>query len=304
MFVEKRINGKSIKYYLVYSYREKGIVQKKRKYLGQDLNKTELEAKTITVKEEINEIISEFNTEVFSFSLTRNQVEKLNASSKIKIVHFNDIEWQAFTETFTYNTNAIEGSTIQENEVREILREKRAFDVEEKETRGVAKAVDYIRNTKEEFSVDLIKKLHDLCFHDTKSYAGQLRNVGVVVKNARGEVVHRGIPYSEVKPSLENMVAWYEKNKLTFKPLILAAIMHDEFENIHPFEDGNGRVGRLLLNFILLRYNYPPINIKLQDRVKYYKTLQEYSKNKNIKPTVLFLISQYKKTLKEVTTNK
>ncbi|VVB70073.1 Fic/DOC family protein [uncultured archaeon] len=304
MFVEKRVHGKSIKYYLVYSYREKGIVKKERKYLGQDLDKTELEAKTNIAKQEISQTISKFTTQIFSFSLTKNQVEKLNASSKIKIVHFNEKEWQAFTETFVYNTNAIEGSTVQENEVREILREKRAFDVEEKETRGVAKAVDYIRNTKEEFSVELIKKLHDLCFHETKSYAGQFRNVGVVVKNSRGEVVHRGIHYSEVKSSLEKMTIWYEKNKLNFKPLVLAAIIHNEFENIHPFEDGNGRVGRLLLNFILLKNNYPPINVKLQDRMKYYSTLQEYSKNKNIKPTIIFLITQYKKTLKQVTTNK
>lgn len=86
--------------------------------------------------------------------------------------------------------------------------------------------------------------------------------------------------------------------------MVLAAILHNQFERIHPFKDGNGRVGRLLLNFILLKNNYPPINILLEDRAEYYKTLQEYSNKDELKPTLEFLISQYKKTLKKVSTKK
>ena len=84
--------------------------------------------------------------------------------------------------------------------------------------------------------------------------------------------------------------------------MVLAAIMHNQFEYIHPFQDGNGRVGRLLLNFVLLKNKYPPIDISLEDRAEYYLTLQEYQKNRNLKPTVEFLVKQYKKTLSKVTT--
>ena len=91
-----------------------------------------------------------------------------------------------------------------------------------------------------------------------------------------------------------------DKNK--FKPLVLAAIIHNQFEYIHPFQDGNGRVGRLLLNFILLKNNYPPINIALEDRGKYYSSLRDYELIYDIKPMVKFLVDQYKKTLKKVTT--
>jgi len=72
-------------------------------------------------------------------------------------------------------------------------------------------------------------------------------------------------------------------------------LAHNEFENIHPFQDGNGRVGRLLLNYVLIKHKYPPINIRVKDRARYYKVLQAFEKKNNIKPTLKFLISQYKK---------
>ena len=100
------------------------------------------------------------------------------------------------------------------------------------------------------------------------------------------------------------MISWYKENKRKFRPLVLAAILHDQFEYIHPFQDGNGRAGRLLLNFILLRNGYPPINISLDDRAEYYRTLQEYEKKQNVRPTVEFLVEQYEKTLRMVTTKK
>ena len=91
-------------------------------------------------------------------------------------------------------------------------------------------------------------------------------------------------------------------NKGKFRPLVLAAILHNQFEHIHPFKDGNGRVGRLLLNYILLKNKYPPINIMLEDRQEYYRSLYEYSKHDDMKPTLNLLVKQYKKTLKEVST--
>ncbi|MBI3033821.1 Fic family protein [Candidatus Woesearchaeota archaeon] len=112
------------------------------------------------------------------------------------------------------------------------------------------------------------------------------------------------VSVSHLSLALRDMVSWYEQNKNKFKPLVLAAIIHNQFEYVHPFQDGNGRVGRLLLNFILLKRKYPPISINLEDRAEYYRTLHEYQKNQNLKPTVEFLVKQYKKTLRKVTTRK
>jgi len=309
MYVEKRKIGSKIKYYLVHSYREKNKVRKIRKYLGQNLTRHELEEARNKAKKHVLELLEELNTEIFFFTLTKNQINKLNESDeKIKITHFDQREWQRFTEEFVYNTNAIEGSTIQREEVPEILHKQKVSDAEELETKGVAKAVEYIRNTKDDLSIDLIKKLHDICFKGSKSFAGQIRKVEVAVMNSRGEILHQGMSFLQLNSALKDMVSWYKENKSKFKPLVLAAIIHNQFEYIHPFQDGNGRVGRLLLNFILLKNKYPPINITFGDRAEYYMTLQEYQKNQNLKPTlkptVEFLVKQYKKTLKEVTTRK
>lgn len=305
MYVEKRKSGKSVKYYLIYSYREGEKIEKIRKYLGSNLSKEELKEKIKRAEKIILDLIEEMSTKIFFFTLTKKQVEVLNKQNeKIEIVHLSEKDWKIFTEDFVYNTNAIEGSTITEDEVPEIFEKDKAEDEEEIETKGVAKAVDYIRKTKEDLSLKLLLKLHELCFKGSKSFAGKFRDVNVVVRNSSGQVIHAGVPKEELRDYLDDFIGWYKENKGKFKPLVLAAILHNQFEHIHPFQDGNGRVGRLLLNFILLKNNYPPINIMLEDRYKYYWTLQVYSKKDDLKPTLEFLINQYKKTLKEVSTKK
>jgi len=302
MYIEKRKSGNSIKYYLVHSYRDKNSVQKIRKYLGSNLSKDEINKRKKEAKEKILNIFKEVSTEVFLFRLTKNQIEKLNKyNDKISILHFDKSEWQKFTEEFVYNTNAIEGSSVEKSEVPDIL-EGHAKNKDEEETKGVANAIEFIRTTSEDLSLNLILRLHELCFLKSKHFAGKLRNVEVVISNSSGEIIHQGIPAKEVKSALLEMVDWYKKNKDKFKPLVLSVLIHNQFEYIHPFQDGNGRVGRLLLNYILIRNNYPPVNINLEDRQEYYKCLRDYDLIQDVKPMLRFIINQYKKTLKKVTT--
>ncbi|UZE91906.1 MAG: Fic family protein [Methanosarcinales archaeon] len=305
MYVEKRKTKYGIKYYLVHSYRDQDKVKKIRRYLGKDLSRDGLETAKKKAEKSILEVLEELNTRVFLFSLTKKQVEALNKyDKKLKIIHLDQKDWQRFTEEFVYNTNAIEGSTVAEDEVPEILRKKQATNAEELETKGVAKAVEYIKKTKEDLSLGLIKKIHKLCFEGSKDFAGEFRTLEVVIKSSKGEVIHAGVLANELMDALKDLVDWHKENKSKFKPLVLSAIIHNQFEYIHPFQDGNGRVGRLLLNFILIKNKYPPINISIQDREEYYATLQKYSKNQDLKQTVKFLIKQYKKTLKKAPTKR
>jgi cell filamentation protein, protein adenylyltransferase len=299
MFVEKRKSGKNTKFYLVHSYRDYfNKVKKIRRYLGKNLSETKINSLKKRAAELIKSQIEDMKTDIFNFSLTEKEINQLNDyNDKISIHHLDKKQWQRFTEEFVYNTNAIEGSTVLKKEVLDILEKSKVNEPEEIETKGVAKAVNFIRNTNQDLSLKLIKYLHKLCFKGSKDFAGNFRNVDVVIRNSKGEIIHQGTPIKNLQRELNNYIEWYKKNKRKFKPLVLAAIMHNQFENIHPFQDGNGRVGRLLLNFMLLKNNYPPINIILEDRLEYYSTLQQYSKNNDLKPTLVFLINQYSKTL-------
>ena len=103
-----------------------------------------------------------------------------------------------------------------------------------------------------------------------------------------------GAPQSRVLSLLNELVDWYNKSKNKYPVLILASVVHNQFENIHPFRDGNGRIGRLLLNNILIKNNLPPVNIDFKNRREYYNSLQEYQKNHNLRPTIDLILKEYK----------
>ena len=107
-------------------------------------------------------------------------------------------------------------------------------------------------------------------------------------------MLHRGAPSAKVISLLEELIRWYKKNRKKYPPLVLAAVVHNQFEEIHPFQDGNGRVGRLLLNNILLKHKLPPVNIQLKNRGEYYAALQEYQKKGNIRPMIELILKEYK----------
>ncbi|MEA3255540.1 MAG: Fic family protein, partial [Candidatus Altiarchaeota archaeon] len=235
-------------------------------------------------------------------------IENLIHTADIKISHLSEKEWGYFTEHFTYDTNAIEGSTVTEIEVKNILEQDkwpgRKSRQEIAETYGVARAIKHIRKTKEHVSLKLIQDLHRIVFKNSKIFAGQVRGKGVevVIKDAAGNIVHRGAPQPKIKTLLKELERWYNKNKDKYHPIVLAAVVHNQFENIHPFQDGNGRVGRLLLNNILLRHCMSPVNIELVNRIQYYLCLQTYENEGNIRPTIELILKEYKRLQKELKT--
>jgi len=297
MFIEKRKQGKKTKYYLIHSYRLGKKTKRISRYLGSNLSEKELKRLKARAKQIIIEQIKEH---ILSFELTKEELDTYKKfDRKIKIRHLQKLDWNQFTEEFTYDTNAIEGSTVEYDDVHDLLTKKEKPESDdEKETINVAKAVEYIRNTKEELSLALIKKLHLICFKGTKGFAGKIRDVEVGVRDGMGNIIHRGAPAKDVEELLQELVSWYSKHKKKYPPLLLSALVHDQFETIHPFQDGNGRVGRLLLNYVLLKHGYPPINIRLKDRTRYYESLQAFQRKGDIKPTLRFLISEYKKQYK------
>ena len=281
---------------------------KMRAYLGDDLSDAQVEKKRKAAEEKIRTRLlgARFIRDPYRTVLSPEELEELGAlesKGRIKLIHLSEEDWLKFSEVFTYSTNAIEGSSVTGKEVADILeRDKWPEKPKEEisETYGVAEAVAYVRKTKEHVSLELMKELHRIVFRNSKRFAGRFRELGreVAVVDAFGNVVHRGAPSSQVASLLKELVAWYRKNRKTYSPLVLAAIVHNQFENIHPFEDGNGRVGRLLLINVLIKHGFPPLNIEMKNRREYYAALQAYEKEQNLRPTVELMLKEYKRVKK------
>ena len=108
-----------------------------------------------------------------------------------------------------------------------------------------------------------------------------MNEVGASVKDVQDEVCEQ----------LDELTNIDDKNAL-----VTAAYFHAKFENIHPFLDGNGRVGRLLMNYILLIHNHPPITIYEVDRKNYYNALEKFDEEFVLNSMIDFLKSQLVKT--------
>lgn len=308
MHIEKRKGNEKTKYFLAHSYREGKQVHKFRKYLGQDLKPELLEERKEIAEKLILEEIHKYRiiSDPLHIELSQKEIKEIEALETeipLKIKHLSEENWKTFSKLFTYNTNAIEGSRLNQKEVKDLLEEDKWPDKSKEdiaEAFGVDEAIRHIRIIKDHLSTELIKKIHKIVFKNSKSFAGKFRKKGeeVVVMGAGGIVIHEGAPQTRINHLLKELIMWYEKNKNKYPGLILAAVVHNQFENIHPFADGNGRVGRILLNNILIKHNLPPINIGFKNRIEYYNSLQAYQKEQDVKPTLKLFLKEYK-TLKK-----
>lgn len=299
------VNGKK-KYYLAASYRLGPRIAKARVFLGTNLSKDEVDRRSREARGELeNKIRSAksigdpYRTVLSSEEMK--EVALLSTKVKIKLAHFSEDDWKNFTEEFTYHTNAIEGSRVSKQEVKQILGDRQwpeKSKEEISETLGVAEAVRYLRHSEDPLSMELIRELHRIVFKSSKPFAGETRRksgVEVSVVDSAGRVIHQGAPASQVDTMLKRLVAWYRENKDKYPPFVLAAVVHNQFETIHPFEDGNGRVGRLLLINALLKHGLPPLNVEIENRREYYEALREYQTTGNLRPTLDLMLKEYRR---------
>ncbi len=189
---------------------------------------------------------------------------------------------EEFIIEYTYNSNAIEGNTLTLRETDMVLQ---GLTIDRKplkdhmEAVGHKEAFDFVRDLVKEqvpLSENIIKQIHYLVLADKREDRGVYRRVPVRIMGASHEPVQ---PYL-IQPKMELLLEDYRNS--TGHIITRLARFHIEFEGIHPFIDGNGRTGRLLVNLELMKDGYPPIDIKFSDRISYYNAFDEYHKNHNL----------------------
>ena len=189
---------------------------------------------------------------------------------------------EEFVVEYTYNSNAIEGNTLTLRETDLVLR---GLTIDQKplkdhmEAVGHKEAFEYVSELVKEnvpISESVIKQIHYLVLADKKEDIGAYRRVPVKIMGAQHQPVQ---PYLII-PKMEELLWDYSENKEHIVTKL--ARFHIEFEGIHPFIDGNGRTGRLLVNLELMKAGYPPINIKFTDRISYYNAFDEYYVKHNL----------------------
>jgi Fic family protein len=150
-------------------------------------------------------------------------------------------------------------------------------------------AIDYRNDPK---LTELIKKLHSEVFRNSMSSAGEFRQSAVsVVNTTTGEVYFIAPSPNQVGALAHELEQWDVQAWRKYHPLVRAAVIHNQFLTIHPFEDGNGRVSRLMLARTMLYHNLMPINIQLENRDEYYAAIMAYQQHgAEMQPTInLFL---------------
>ncbi|MEW6722967.1 MAG: Fic family protein [Candidatus Micrarchaeota archaeon] len=298
MYIERRKTKSGLKYYLSHTLRHFGKVKKFSIYLGKDLAPQDLAGAQKEAELKLTEKIKRYAQRTDPFytevEIQKDLLKEIRPS--IRMFHLSEPEWEVFARLFTYNTNAIEGSTLSEDEVARVLqgKEVRAKESDVNEAISLRNAVIYLKK-KPTVSVSTVKKLHKTVFGKTLHFAGKFRKVGVVIKDVRGNVIHRGFDWPDVPKAMRQIILWYNKNKTEYHPIVLAAVVHNRFEEVHPFQDGNGRIGRLLLNLILLSHDFPPVNIDLENRSKYYDALLRYDEDRDIRPMIKLIVREYTK---------
>ena len=318
VYIYKKTIGNNSYYYLRASVRENSkTITKDIAYLGDDINK---------VKKKIQELPAKYTKEIRKAYRTINRFIEANhyldkiKSMKIKKnnyltreilenieacrLHWNKVFLKSDEKTkqeifmnflieFAFNTTSIEGNTIKLAEARKLLTEnltpknktlREIYDL--KNTQKVF--FDFINNPEKKLNHELICKTHDELLKgidERKGYRKQ--DVRVFKMN------FKSTPAPYVLADMNLLIKWYNQNQNKLHPLVLAGLFHHKFEKIHPFMDGNGRTGRMLMNHILMSMGYPLLVIKSRQRQDYIRKLNKADNNtENYKELVEFMAKE------------
>ena len=259
--------------YLVKTVRSDGKWKKVRKYLGENIPKELIEKEQKNFENQSKSakfLDKEQITEIDKIRQEFDDYKKKGGKSGLE--NFN--EW-FFTE-LTYNSNAIEGTSLSLRETSMVINEniipKNSTMREVNEAKNHKEALDFLLTYKGDINEKLILKIHSIILKNIDNEnSGKYRNIDVFI---RGEYVKFPTP-EKVSGEIRELIRWYKTNKSTMHPFELAVLFSMKFVTIHPFTDGNGRLSRLLMNYLLRKNHCPEINIYVKDRANYIKSVRK-----------------------------
>ena len=298
VYVEKfKVKGK-VYYRLVHAIRKGKKITHKIRYLGKKLPSA---AKLKQLKQKFaNELTSGKFKYFSSEDVKKIEIKKMRYADAIK--KLSPIErkkqLEEFIIRFTYDSSKLSGVAVTLRQTSLILKEgimpknmKSLLTVKELENheKGILTLTKY----KGKLDTRFLKKIHKILFTGVDdSIAGKLRD------ELRRNVKIAGTSYvppkwHDLQKELHGFFLWYKNVNRRLHPLELASLIHLRFISLQPFGDGNSRLARLLMNWILWKKNYPPINIPIEDLENYYNVLDKYQVEKNEKPFIDYIKKQY-----------
>ncbi|MBI2135337.1 Fic family protein [Candidatus Woesearchaeota archaeon] len=283
--LRRRKIGKKHYYYLEHSYKAGGKVKVFGRYLGSKR------------PENIGELRKDLEFQVMRRAWGNalaaikkgygNELKRLPEAAKQK-------EMEAFMVGFIYNSDRIEGSRLSLKDTTNLFihgttpRNKPLSDV--KEAEGHKKAFYDMLMYKGSLNLKKVLSWHKMMFDSSKpDIAGRIRLHKIMVTGSR---VSFPAPES-LNSMLEEFFLWCSSNKNKYNPVEFASLVHLKFVTIHPFTDGNGRISRLLANFVLYSSKYPMFSIKYTDRMSYYKSLETSQLWEEDKHFIRFFVKKY-----------
>ena len=285
-------------YVLVHSVRKGSRVLQKTKYIGKTLpSKKRLEQLK-------KELIKTLSSERYKY-LSAEDIEKIERkrdeynrenkklSSLEKEKHFEN-----FMIRYTYDSSKLSGVDITLRQTYLILKDgiipknfknlKTVREIENHE-KGVVAITQY----KGKLNINFLKKLHKILFLGVNDeVAGKLRSE--LKRDVKiGGTIYVPPKWNVLDNELDNLFKWYSAENRKLHPLELAALLHLKLISIQPFVDGNSRLSRLMMNWILWKRRYPLIDIRIEDLESYYDVLDKYQIEHNERPFVNYIIKKY-----------
>ena len=312
VFVQERKSKGNVYIYLDKSIRIGKKIMKISKYLGKksDFSKNDIKKEMKKFVLEVNKKIVILLTQqankkyLFKYPLSMEEIEKVEEMNlKYREIRksLTKKDWidikKRFVANFVFESNALEGNSLTLRNFSEIVFEGKisgTTDLREVyDAKNSYNIFSKLFNAKREITELFILNIHKNIMKNIDKRIGYKKLPNIIL----GRNIKLTSP-EKVSSEMKNLIIWYEKNQDVMYPLELAFKFHHKFEKIHPFADGNGRVGRMLLNYILIKKGYFPIIIRKTNREKYLKVLRAEDNGASI-PLMRFALEKTKETYRK-----